>query len=190
MSNEVQRAAVTDCPVCRQLLLEGPDTQTFVVAPADGGGWHQWSAALLRLVRRIGSEPTRALIVSQQPLTQRYLQCLIGHGIAEVQASSNVYLRGSSRLSTGEEALLARLGWQPPDRDHDDPELMPANWWVPRIAGDWPALVELLSATAIVALGFDERFPVSVHTFGCDRPCRACSWPDAFPHTDREEPDE
>ena len=93
-------------------------------------------------------------------------------------------------VSTGEEALLARLGWQPPDRDHDDPELMPANWWVPRIAGDWPALVELLSATAIVALGFDERFPVSVHTFGCDRPCRACSWPDAFPHTDREEPDE
>ena len=58
-----------------------------------------WSAALLRLLRRVGSEPTRVIIITQSLLTDRYVQVLIGHGIAHAEAGSNVYLTGESRLS-------------------------------------------------------------------------------------------
>ena len=174
------------CVACRQLVLDGPDEQVFLIAPADGGGWHAWSAALLRFIQRIGNGPTQALIVSQEPLTERYVQGLIGHGIAEVQASSNVYLQGESRLTPDHEELLTLLGWAAPALDHDDPDEMPANWSRPRIHGDWLEFVELLVATVVGVFGFDEHVPVTVRTFGCDQPCRACSWPDDLPPT-REE---
>jgi hypothetical protein len=75
------------------------------------------------------------------------VQVLIGHGIAHAEASSNVYLEGESRLSLDQEHLLAELGWQRPQRDDDDPEEMPANWFLPRIHRDWQYLTEMLVAT-------------------------------------------
>ena len=166
------------CIECRQLVLDGPDEQTFVVAPADGGGWQAWGVALLRLIQRIGHQPTQALIITQDHTTRRYVQALIGHGLAHAEASSNVYLHGASRLTPDHEELLGLIGWMPPARDHDDPDELPANWSLPLVRGDWATLTETLLATIIGVFGFSEHFPVQVRTFGCDHPCRACSWPD------------
>ncbi len=171
------RVGLDDCPVCRQLRLEGPDERTYVVAPSDGGGWTLWSGALLRLFRRIGSQPTQAVIIDQPMLFDRYVQVLVGHGIAHAEASSNVYLAGASKLSADAEQTLAKLGWRAPEADHDDPDEMPANWYVSSIRGDWQYLVELLVAT-MGLLGFDEHLPIQVRTFAAENPCRACSWPD------------
>lgn len=169
---------VDDCVVCRQLRLEGPDERTYVVTPAEGGGWQPWSAALLRLFARIGSQPTQAVIITQEPLTDRYVQVLIGHGIGHAEASSNVYLLDESRLTTEHEELLASLGWQPPTETEDNPEKMPANWYLPPIHGDWTMLVEMFVATMVGIFGFSEHLPVEVRTFAAQNPCKACSWPD------------
>lgn len=165
-----------ECPVCRQLRLDGPDPATFVVVPSDGGGWQAWAAALLRLFIRIGHGPTQAVIVTQDASTRRYVQALVGHGTAVVQASSNVYLDGSSVLTADQTELMATIGWRPPTPDCDNPDEMPANWSLPHIQGDWRCLVEMIVATAVGVFGFDERLPVEVRTFGCDSPCRGCSW--------------
>lgn len=167
-----------NCPVCRQLRLEGPPDRTYVVEPASGGGWGTWSTALLRLLRRIGSDPTQALIIEQPAAGDRYVQALIGHGIAHAETSSNVYLDDESRLSDQQEDALRQLGWHAPDRDYDDPDEMPANWYLPLIHGDWPYLADMLATTAIGVLGFDEHGPVVLRTFAAQNPCRDCSWPD------------
>ena len=148
------------------------------MAPDDGGGWQLWSAALLRFIVRMGYQPTQAVIISQPLLNQRYVQFLIGHGIAHVETGGNVYLTGDSRLSTDAEALLAELGWLAPASSQDDPDEMPANWTLPLIHGDWAYLVEMLLATMVSVLGFSSRLPIEVRRFGCDHPCRDCSWPD------------
>ena len=168
---------ISDCSVCRQLRLEGPDEHTFVVVPARGGGWHAWSVALLRLFQRMSSQPTQAVIISQPGPNSRYVQAQIGHGIAHAEVSSNVYLSGEWRLSEEYEALLLQLGWLAPLRDHDDPHEMPSNWHLPRIHGDWPHLVEMFLAVMVGLLEFDEYLPVEVRSFMCANPCRACSWP-------------
>jgi hypothetical protein len=168
-----------ECSVCEQLRFEGPDTHTFDVVPADGGGWSMWSAALLRLLQRVGHEPTRAIIITQPLLTERYVQVLVGHGIAHAEVGSNVYLTGPSRLSADQEELLALLGWQPPASDVDDPGAMPANWTLPLVHGDWTYLTEMFASTMIGILGFSEHLPVELHAFGADHPCRECSWSDA-----------
>lgn len=176
-----------DCRVCRQLRRGRPPSRTFALAPSDGGGWQAWADALLRFVRRIGHQPTSALIISQEPFTQRYVQGQIGHGIAELQASSNVYLTGPSRLGADHEELLGLLGWRPPLRQVDHPDLMPANWTWRRLDGDWPTLVQILTAAVVGVFGFAEHLPVTVHTFGCHQPCRPCSFPDErmIPSTDQ-----
>lgn len=166
------------CRVCRELRLEGPREQVFTLAPRDGGGWDAWADALLRFVRRIGHQPTRALVITQLPCTERYVQGHIGHGIVDLQASSNVYLTGSSRLAADHEELLGLLGWRAPDRLVDEPELMPANWTWPRVHGDWPGVVEVVTTTIVGVFGFTEHLPVTMRTFGCDQPCRGCSFPD------------
>lgn len=165
-----------DCPVCRQLRLEGPDENVYVVSPAHGGGWAAWSGALLRLFRRIGAQPTQAVIIDQPTLFDRYVQVLVGHGVAHAEASSNVYIEGPMGLTPEVERMLTQLGWLPPEADHDDPYDMPANWYVPLIHGDWQYLTELLLATMAV-FAFDEALPIRVYTFAAQNPCRACSWP-------------
>jgi hypothetical protein len=176
---------VDDCPVCRQLRDEGPDGREFCVAPDDGGGWQLWSAALLRFIVRMGHQPTQAVIITQPMVSERYLQFLVGHGIAHAEVGSNVYLTGESRLSPDAEVLLAELGWLAPTLSQDDPDEMPANWSLPLIVGDWGYLVEMLLASMVGVLGFDSRLPIEVRSFGCDHPCRDCSWPDESLETAR-----
>jgi len=167
-----------DCPVCRQLRPECSDEHVFVVAPADGGGWEMWAASLLRLFQRIGSQPTQAVVITQDSATQRYAQVLIGHGLAHAEAASNVYLTGDSRLDADHEDLLGRLGWLPPEAEFDDPDEMPANWSLPLVHGDWAYLVEVMVATVVGVFGFDADAPVEVRCFTAAHPCRDCSWGD------------
>lgn len=84
-----------------------------------------WSAALLRLLQRVGPEPTQVIIITQPLLNDRYVQLLVGHGIAHTEVGSNVYLMGDSRLSADQEELLALLGWQAPTSDVDVPGEVP-----------------------------------------------------------------
>ena len=167
---------VDDCQVCRQLRLVGPEPRDFHVAPARGGGWHVWSAALLRFVERIGHQPTRAIVISQTLLGERYVQVLVGHGLAHAETGSNVYLTGDSRLSTDDEAMLSMLGWVAPASGEDPPAELTANWTLPLIRGDWQYLIEVLLATMVGVLGFDSHLPIEVRSFGCSHPCRDCSW--------------
>jgi hypothetical protein len=166
------------CHECEHLRLEGPDPQESVVRPVDGGGWQAWTEALLRLLHRIGGQPTQCIVISQDVVTQRSVQALIGHGTALVQASSNVYLTGSSRLQPAHEELLTLLGWQPPHASSDDPEELPANWSLPLIRGDWTTMTEIVASTLISVFGFTEYLPVAVRTFPAVSPCKACSWPE------------
>jgi hypothetical protein len=168
------------CPVCRQMRRSADRYRAeYVVTPADGGGWMQWSAALLRLLERTGNEPTRALIIEQPGRTQRYVQMLFGHGTAHVEASSNVYLEGSSRLSGVEERLLSLLGWTAPQSTVDRTDEMPANWMLPLAHGDWVNVVETITATIVGIFGFSEQLPVEMFVFLADRPCNSCSWGDS-----------
>jgi hypothetical protein len=172
------RAEEAECSTCEQLRPEEPDTHTFEVVPADGGGWSMWSAALLRLLQRVGHEPTRVIIITQPLLTNRYVQLLIGHGIAHAEVGSNIYLTGESRLSADQEELLTILGWQAPTSDVDARDEMPANWTLPLVHGDWQHLTEMFASTMIGILGFSEHLPIEVVAFGADNPCRDCSWSD------------
>ncbi len=160
------------------MRFEGPDEHCFAVAPAKGGGWEVWSAALLRLLQRIGHQPTQAVIISQPDVNDRYAQVLIGHGVAHAEVGSNVYLTGESVLSVDHEELLSLLGWLGPEWNIDAPGEMPANWHLPLVDGDWLYLVETLASTMVGILGFVEQLPVEVRSFGADNPCRKCSWPD------------
>lgn len=169
------------CSTCRQLRLERPDERCFIVAPAEGGGWPMWSAALLRLLQRIGPQPTQAIIIGQPLLNDRYVQTLVGHGIAHAEVGSNVYLTGESMLSADHEELLTLLGWLNPESGTDTPGEMPANWRLPLVDGDWPYLVEMLVRTMVGILGFVAQLPVEVKSFGADNPCRECSWPHEIP---------
>ena len=182
----VARADDGECSACEGLRPEGPDIHTFEVVPADGGGWSMWSAALLRLLQRVGHEPTRAIIITQSLLTDRYVQVLVGHGIARAEVGSNVYLTGASRLSVDQEELLALLGWRAPVSDVDVPGGMPANWTLPLVHGDWQHLTEMFASTMIGILGYSEHLPVEVHAFGADNPCRDCSWSDQLEADDSQ----
>lgn len=171
-----------DCAVCRQLQLEGYDEMDYSVVPAMGGGWQSWSAALLRYMVKMGPQPTQAVVITQPLISDRYVQFQIGHGIAHAEVGSNVYLMDDSRLTPADEQTLVELGWDPPESDEDDADKMPANWSLPLIHGDWSHLTQMLLATIVGVLGFREDVQVEMHTFTCDNPCRACSWPaDATP---------
>jgi len=159
------------------LRLDAADEVEYLVAPAGGGGWAEWAAALRRLLRRIGHEPARAVIISQDPCTGRYVQMQIGHGMAYTEASSNAYLMDDSQLSDEEEELLAKIGWRAPADEVDVPDEYPANWTLPLVYGDWEKLIEVILATVVGVFGFDERVPVKVHTFQLDRACKDCFLP-------------
>lgn len=167
------------CPVCRQFRKASSLYRSgYTVIPSDGGGWMQWSAALLRLLERTSNEPTRALIIQQPDRTDRYVQMLVGHGIAHVEASSNTYLEGASRLSGVDERLLTLLGWVAPNPHSSNPADVSTNWTLPLIHGDWTNLVETVTATLVGIFRFSEQLPVELSMFLADRPCRSCSWPD------------
>ena len=82
------------------------------------------------------------------------------------------------RLSAADEAWLAELGWVAPASGEDDRAEIPANWTLPLIRGDWPYLIEMLLATMVSVRGFNSHLPIEVRSFGCNHPCRDCSWPD------------
>lgn len=167
------------CPTCRQFRRTSDRySATYTVTPANGGGWMQWSAALLRLLDRTHLEPTRALIIEQPGRTDRYVQMLVGHGIGHVEASSNEYLEGASRLSGVEERLLTLLGWVAPNPHSSAPNEVSTNWTLPLVHGDWTSLVETITATLVGIFRFSEQLPVEMRMFLADHPCRACSWPD------------
>ena len=133
---------------------------------------------MLRFVERIGAQPTQIVIIEQPALTERYVQVFIGHGTAYAEASSNVYLRGDSSLTSQHDDLLAMLGWLAPEAGPNTPDERSTNWHLPLIHGGWLQLVEMLVATIVGVFGFDERGPVTVISFGARNPCRACTWPD------------
>jgi hypothetical protein len=114
------------------------------------------------------------VIVEQPDTNGRYVQLLIGHGRALVEASSNDYLLDESRLTADHEELLGLLGWQWEGTDADEPDGEPANWTLPEVRADSPDLVEILLATIVGVFGFDEHTPVQVRTFMVDDPCRDC----------------
>ena len=154
-----------------------PEPISYSVTPAHDGGWSQWSANLQELLRSFGDLATKVVVIEQPQRTGRYVQVLVGHGIAYAEASSNVYLTGASRLSGVEERLLDLVGWQPPVST-DPTGTKSCNWHLPLVYGDWTELGEVLTATLAGVFGLSEQLPVDVHTFGAAHPCRSCSWPD------------
>lgn len=166
------------CSVCAQLKREGPADRNYTVMPAVGGGWTMWSAALVRLLRRIGHDPTQAMIISQPGRNDRYVQLLIGHGLAHAEVSSNAYLTGDSRLSEDQEDLLARLGWIQPPAKRAGRRARPTNWTLPLVRGDWQYLVEMFLATIVGVFDFSDLLPVEIRGFLADQPCAKCSWGD------------
>ena len=81
----------------RGIASDHPPTHPHFSTPR-GGGWRTWSEALLRLLERMGHQPTQSVIIHQRLLNNRYVQLQIGHGVAHAEASSNVYLTGDWRL--------------------------------------------------------------------------------------------
>ena len=150
------------------------ETRTYTVAPRDGGGWPAWTAALARLLVRLTVAPAHCLIVTQQP-NERYVQLMLGHGHAHLEASSNEYLLGDFRLGASDEAALASLGFRHPEElgDHSG---LPENWWIDHHVADPVRITQLLSTTLQSVMGFDERWPVTIEVFGADSPCEACFW--------------
>jgi len=163
------------CPVCVQLRKHAPAPTHPSIVPARIGGWVAWSATLVGLLHDIAKEPTRVVIIEQPHRNERYVQMLIGHGRAHVEASSNEFLSGTSALSGVDERLLALLGWNAPHTGAGTPS---PNWSLPLVEGDWQNLVETITATVVGIFGFSEQLPVEFSIFGADHPCSECSWPD------------
>ena len=110
------------------------ETVTYSIAPRAGGGWAAWGAALTALLVRLTAAPTHCAIIDQRP-NERYLQLMLGHGHARIEASGNGYLTGDFRLGESEERVLAGLGFRRPstaDPDDDFPE----NWWIDQPTAD------------------------------------------------------
>ena len=73
------------------------EERTYSIAPQAGGGWTSWSGAFTRFLVRFATLPTHCFVITQAP-NQRYVQLMLGHGHACVEASSNEYLQGDFRL--------------------------------------------------------------------------------------------
>lgn len=164
-----ESAASCSCDAERPLTRSA----TYTVTPAAGGGWPAWTAALTRLLVRFTFAPAHCIVVTQEP-NQRYVQLMVGHGHAHVEASSNTYLAGDFRLDSTEERALAALGFEPPAGDPD--KTSPDNWWFDADRADPEHIAGLLTATMIGVMGFDVGAPLTVETFGADSPCNACFW--------------
>ena len=146
----------------------------YAIAPAHGGGWPAWAEAIARLLMRLVDEPAHCVLVTQPP-NQRYLQLMIGHGHAHVEASGNHYLLGDFRLDECEERRLGVLGYEAPGTRESERRL-PLNWWCDHERADPETIAGQVLATLTAVMGFDERYPVSVEIFGAESPCAACFW--------------
>ena len=149
-------------------------SDSYSVAPATGGGWPAWTAALVRMLTRMIDEPTHCITITQEP-NERYVQLMVGHGHACVEASSNTYLTGDFRLGPSEEAVLRSFGFRHPDA-LDPRDSVPRNWWFDENHADPILIAETLTATMIGVMCFDERWPITINLFGADTPCAACFW--------------
>ena len=150
------------------------ESRTYTLVPAAGGGWPAWTAAFTRLLIRLVAEPTHCILVMQEP-NQRYVQLMIGHGHAHVEAASNTYLLGDFRLGPSDERMLESLGFQHPDRL--DPEhSLPHNWWFDEDHADPRRIAVVLTAAMIDVMAFDARWPVTIEVFGAAAPCASCFW--------------
>ena len=169
-SDTISEASGTcDCAVERLRTEE----RTYSIAPQAGGGWTSWGGAFTRFVIRFATLPTHCFVITQPP-NQRYVQLMLGHGHACVEASSNEYLHGDFRLGQSEERVLERLGFR-------SPALGPAaqdagNWRIDQPNADPVHIAELLVATMSGVMAFDSRWPVTIEVFGADDPCEACCW--------------
>jgi hypothetical protein len=163
-----------DTDTCRCAIeIARTETRTYSVAPGDGGGWPAWTAALTGLLTRLATGPTHCLVITQEP-NQRYVQLMLGHGHAHVEASGNAYLVGDFRLGESEEQMLAHLGFQHPHTLDD--RGLPENWWSDHDVADPAQIAETLTTALLGVMGFDERWPVTIDVFGADSPCEACFW--------------
>ena len=149
-------------------------SDSYSVAPASGGGWTAWTAALVRMLTLLRDEPTHCITIAQEP-NQRYVQLMIGHGHAHVEASSNTYLTGDFRLGPSEEALLRSFGFRHPDA-LDPRSSVPRNWWFEEDHADPLSIAETLTATMSSVMCFDDRWPIAINLFGADAACAACFW--------------
>lgn len=183
MAEQVEGPRVGGCPVCAELKRGGYDSGDYSIVPAVGGGWGVWSAALVRLLDRSGQNPTRAVVISQHARHERYVQVLIGHGIAYAEASSNVYLEGDSRLDDRQAELLSELGWRSPGFRENDSDEPSTNWSLPLVRGDWQYLVEMFLATIVGVFEFSDELPVDIRSFLAEHPCAKCSWGDELVST-------
>ena len=153
------------------------NAQSFTVAPATGGGWPAWTAAFTRLLVQLAVEPAHCVVVTQEP-NLRYVQLMVGHGHAHVEASSNTYLMGDFQLSPTEERVLEQLGFQHPDQ-LDPASTLPENWWFDADDADPVRIAEVLTAAMIGVMAFDARWPLTIEIFGAESPCNACFWADS-----------
>lgn len=160
---------------CRcEVEVARTETRTYSVAPRDGGGWSAWTAALTRLLTRMATGPAHCVVITQEP-NQRYVQLMLGHGHAHLEASSNTYLEGDFRLGETEKQTLATLGFEHPGTLGDDREL-PENWWSDHDVADPVWIAQTVTTALLGVMGFDERWPVAIAVFGADSPCEACFW--------------
>lgn len=172
VANHLSASSATECR-CDE-LADRVGSQSYSIAPARGGGWAAWTTAFARLLTRLVLEPTHCLVVTQEP-NQRYVQMLLGHGHAHVEASGNRYLTGDHRLDATEERLLQSLGFRP--AGELPPESTgPYNWWFDVDVADPVAIADVLTVAIRSVMRFDQRYPITIEVFGAAAVCEFCFW--------------
>jgi hypothetical protein len=159
-----ERASICSCELERARTVDAE----LELAPELGRQeWRGWTRALAELLRDLADGPVHVLILTQ-PACERYVQVVVGHGEARVEASSNAHLRGD-RLFAHDERRLASLGYRRPDAASP-------YWTLEEPVGLPEQLAELVAHTLVGIFGLDATSPLHVGRFGADRPCRTCSW--------------
>ena len=164
------------CQACERVRHDTPVAAHVAITPSAGGGWGTWNAALSRHLTSIGDSPTRIVLVTQEPATGRYVQLMIGYGLAVAETSSNELLGNSDRLVASDIEVLSRLGWIAPTPGRDRSHGRSATFTLHPARGAWGPLGDVLTATVVGVLGFREHAPVQLRTLLAAHPCRACSW--------------
>jgi T3SS (YopN, CesT) and YbjN peptide-binding chaperone 3 len=159
-----ERASTCSCELERARTV---DAELELLPELGRHEWRGWTRALSELLGGLADGPVHVLILTQ-PVSERYVQLVVGHGTARVEASSNAHLRGD-RLSAHDERRLASLGYRRPDAASP-------YWALEEAVGLPEQLAELVAHTLVGIFGFDATSPLAVGRFGADRPCRSCTW--------------